>query len=132
MKPEIVIYTLLSNAAAVAALVGTRIYSDVRPESDPAPAIVLSLISDTPELPVSSTAGADRWTGRMQVTCLGATSESAKTVAEAAITACHKKNGTIGGIQTIVVLVDTRTGANYDMQVDTYQQSVDFIIYYYR
>lgn len=132
MKPEKVVYTLISSHSGVQALSGPRVYSDVAPQGTVKPFIVLGLISDTPQLPIDATPGSDPWTGRVQATCLGATSESAKGLAEACMTACYKKNGTIDGVQVIAVLIDTRGASHYDMDVDTYQQSVDFIVHYYR
>ena len=132
MKPEKVIFALLGADAGVAALSGTRIYSDVAPQGTAKPFIVLGLVGDKPEYPIDATPGTDPWTGRVQATCLGATSESSKRLAEACMTACYKKNGAIGGVQVIAVLIDTRGASHYDMDVDTYQQSVDFIVHYYR
>lgn len=132
MKPEIVIYTLLSAASGVTALAGSRIYEDVAPQGVTKPYIVLGLITDTPQLPIDATPGADLWIGRMQVTCMGATSESGKMLCEAVMAACYKKNGTIAGVPVVAVLVGARGASLYGMDVDTYQQSVDFMITYYR
>jgi len=93
---------------------------------------VLSLVGDTPDYPIDATPGSDPWTGRIQATCLGASSESSKVLAEACMTACYKKNGLIGGAQVVAVLIATRGASHYDMDVDTYQQSVDFVVHYYR
>jgi len=132
MKPEKVLFTLLSAGAGVTALAGTRIYSEVAPQGTVKPFIVLSLVGDTPDYPIDATPGSDPWTGRIQATCLGASSESSKRLAEACMSACYKKNGPIGGVQVIAVLIDTRGASHYDMDVDTYQQSVDFVVHYYR
>ncbi len=132
MKPEKVIFTLLGADAGVAALASHRLYSEVAPQGTAKPFIVLGLIGDKPDYPIDATPGTDPWTGRVQVTCFGATSESSKGLAEAAMTACYKKSGIIGGVQVIAVLVDTRGASHYDMDVDTYQQSVDFVVHYYR
>ena len=132
MKPEKVIFTLVATDAGVTALAGSRIYSEVAPQGTVKPFAVLSLVGDKPNYPIDATPGSDPWTGRIQVTCLGATSESSKALAEAVMTSCYKKNGTIGGVKVTAVLVDTRGASHYDMDVDTYQQSVDFIVHYYR
>ena len=132
MKPEKVLFTLLSAGAGVTALAGTRIYSEVAPQGTVKPFIVLSLVDDMPDYPIDATPGSDPWTGRIQAICLGASSESSKGLAEACMTACYKKNGLIGGVQVVAVLIATRGASHYDMDVDTYQQSVDFIVHYYR
>ena len=132
MKPEKVIYSLIVGDTRVLGLAGARVYSDVAPQGTLKPFIVLGLIDDMPDYPIDATPGTDPWTARVQATCLGATSESAKGLADACMTACYKKNGTIGGVQVIAVLINTRRASHYDMDVDTYQQSVDFIVHYYR
>ncbi len=132
MKPEKVLFTLLSASAGVVALAGHRLYADAAPQGTIKPFIVLGLLGDQPIHPIDATPGMDPWTARVQVNCFGGTSESAKGLAEAAITACEKENGIIGGVQVILIRVDTRVASHYDMDVDTYQQAVDFFVHYYR
>ena len=132
MIPEKILYTLLKQSTGVTGLAGTRIYADVAPQGTTPPFIVLGLISDRPTYPIDASPGSDPWTGRMQCSCLGATSESAKQLAEACMSACDKQSGSIGGVPVMAVLVDARTATHYDNEVDTYLQAVDFIIHYYR
>lgn len=130
MSPEKVVYSLL-NVAGVTALVGTRFYSQTRPEGDALPAIVLSLISDVQVPPISASTGLNLFEARVQVSCFGVTSESAKTVADAVITACNFKSGTINGV-TVSATFAERGADDYDVLTETYMQPVDVMVHYYR
>jgi len=132
MSAELVIKALLDADAGVAALVATRLYSDVRPEGDVLPAIVWNEISDAPRPPIDITTGAEPMTGRIQVNCLAASSSGVKALKDAVIGACHKHSGSIGGISVQAVLQDTAGPRSYDALVDIHQQSVDFIVQYIR
>ncbi len=132
MSAEIVIKTLLDASAGVAALAGTRLYSCARPEGDPLPALVWQEVSDAPRPPIDITAGAEPMTGRIQVNCLGRTSAEVKSLKDAVISACHKQSGTISGITVQAILQEPAGPRMYDALVDTWFQSVDFIVHYLR
>jgi hypothetical protein len=134
MSGELVIKALLAAAAPVTALVGTRQYSVHRPEGDPLPAIVWEEISDAPRPPIARApiAGTEAMTGRIQVNCLGRSSAEVKSLKDAVATACHAQSGLLGGVQVTAVLQSSAGPRQYDALVDTYYQSVDFIVHYYR
>lgn len=132
MSGELVIKALLEADAGIATLVGSRIYSGARPEADPLPAIVYVEISDAPQPPIDITAGAEPCTARIQINCLAASSAGCKALKDAAIAACHKKSGAIGGVTVQAVLQSTAGPRSYDALVDTWQQSVDLIVHYIR
>lgn len=132
MRAEKVIKALLDAASGVAALVGTRMYAVTRPEGDSLPAIVWQQITDMPMPPINASAGAELARARMQVNCLGASPEDVKTVLEQVRLACHLKSGTLGGVTVVSVLQDVTGSDIYDSAVDTYSQSIDFSITYYR
>lgn len=132
MSAELVIKTLLDAASGVTTLTSTRLYSGARPEGDPLPAIVWSEVDDAPRPPIDITTGAEPMTGRIQVNCLAASSAGVKALKEAAIAACHKQSGSIGGISVQSVLQDSAGPRQYDALVDTWYQSVDFIVQYVR
>lgn len=62
------IYYKLSNNAGVTALVGTRIYPQVAPQTETRPLIVYSIISDVPTNTKSGGSTLDAY--RVQITCL--------------------------------------------------------------
>lgn len=132
MSAELVVKALLEASAGVVALVGTRLYSGARPEGDPLPALVWQEVSDAPRPPIDVTPGAEPMTGRIQVNCLGRSSAEVKSLKDAVIAACHKASGTISGITVQAVLQEPAGPRNYDALVDTWYQSVDFIVHYLR
>lgn len=132
MSAELAIKALLEGSAGISALVGTRLYSGARLEGDPLPAVVWEEISDTPLSPIDITAGAEPMVGRIQVNCLGSTSAQVKQIKDAVVAACHKQSGTLGGVSVQAVLQSTAGPRSYDALVDTWQQSVDFIVHYTR
>ncbi|MBK9309182.1 MAG: DUF3168 domain-containing protein [Rhodocyclaceae bacterium] len=132
MSGELVVKALLENSAGVGALVAGRLYSLHRPEADVLPAIVWVEVSDVPRPPIDSTPGSEPCIGRVQINCLGRSSAEVKQLKDAVVSACHKQSGTIAGITVQAVLEDVAGPRTYDPLVDTYQQSVDVIVYYIR
>lgn len=132
MSAELIVHTLLDQATGVTALVSTRITSGNRAEGSALPAVVHSAITDRPRPPIGSTPGAEPWEGRVQVACFAATRAAAKDIVNAAIAACHKQGGTIAGFSVTTVLADVAGPSSYDALVDAHQDSVDFLVYYFR
>lgn len=132
MRAEKVIKALLEAAPGVTALVGSRLYAVTRPELDPLPAVVWSVISDMPRPPFDATAGSEPCSARIQINCLGAGVAAVKALVEQVRLACHLQSGTVAGITVIAVLQDVAGPDSYDALVDTYQQSVDFVVHYLR
>ncbi|MGR8921869.1 MAG: tail completion protein gp17 [Gammaproteobacteria bacterium] len=91
MSAESDIYDDLSGAAAVTALVSTRIYPDVRPQDDALPAIVYLRESTEPINTISgSVIGAEV---TLAVICIAETRTAAEAVADAAQTALATTGG---------------------------------------
>lgn len=132
MSADTVIKTLLEAAAGITALVGTRVYADHRPEGDPLPALVFSVISETPDTPFNAVAGPEPVTGRIQVAAQAATRAGARELIRQARLACHKQSGSFGGVETSCVVESTTGPDSYDPLVDTYQQTIDFVVNYTR
>ena len=131
MSAEAIAYALLTGATGVTALVSNRIYFDARPETDPLPAVVYQVVSDIDDLPIDATPGSIPATARIQINCLAASAEARTELARQVTLAGDRKSGTFAGITTRAVLTD-RGPSSYDALVDTYQQSVDFLIRYVR
>lgn len=130
MRAEQVIYALLSEAAGVTALVGTRIYPGVLPQGTALPALALEFISGV-ELPtVDATAGFNLLQARVQVTAIAKTYAEVKTVLEAVRAACNFQRGTIAGVHVVSVRRDTIGPDLRDDDVQLFTQSIDFGITY--
>jgi len=131
--PEKALYTLLEADSAFGALVGDRLYDGARPEADSLPAAVHDVISDTEKGPrtARATSGTRPYWARIQLSCFGTTAESAKAVAEAAITACRGQSGSIGGV-TVEDITFERGPSIFDADVAIHTQSVDFMVTYLR
>lgn len=127
---EQVIYTLLNASTALAGSVGTRIYLDTRPEADPLPAIVYSLIGDKPD--ASHRIDPELMTARVQVTCMGSIADDLVTLRENVRLAIHNQSGTIGGVAVAACLQDSAGPDTYDELVDVYVKPMDFKIHYIR
>lgn len=130
MNAEKIAFALL-QVAGVTNLVGTRIYFDARPEEDPLPAIVYTVVDEIDDLPIDATPGSIPATARIQVSGLAATAEQRSQLAEQIALAGDRKSGTIAGITVTAVMID-RGPTGYDALVDTYYQSVDYLIHFQR
>ncbi len=130
MRAEAILYSLLGAYPGLAALVGTRIYLDTRPEEDPLPAVVYELIHEKQD--DARTGERETVTARMQVNCLAANAEDAVNVRETVRLACHNQSGTIAGYTVIASLEDSAGPDSYDHLVNIYAKPMDFIIHYLR
>lgn len=118
MRAEAIVYSLLGASLGLAALVGTRVYLDTRPEEDPLPAVVYEQISDRQ----NDARLGERETvrARMQFNYLGAISENAVNVREAVRLACHNQSGTIAGYTAVSCIEDSAGPDSYDHLVNIY------------
>jgi len=132
MSADTVIKTLLDAAAGITALVGTRVYADHRPEGDALPALVFSVISETPDTPFNAVAGPEPVTGPVQVAAQAATRARGRGLIPQAGLACPKQSGRFCRVGTSCVVESTTGPDSYDPLVDTYQQTIDFVVNYTR
>lgn len=130
MRAEAILYSLLGASSGLAALVGTRIYLDTRPEEDPLPAVVYGLLSDKQDAP--RIGEPETVTARMQVNCFGAIPEDAVNVREQVRLAAHNKSGSIAGYTVIDCIEESAGPDSYDHLVNIYMKPMDFIIHYLR
>lgn len=82
MSAETVLKATLDGAAGVTALVGTRIYPDIRPQDDALPAIVYTRDSTEYTMTIHSTIALER--AQLSIACLAATRAGAEALADAA------------------------------------------------
>lgn len=115
---------LLMTDPSISALVGTRVNWGAHPQGAPLPAIVLNVASGFEDIHMNGTGPHE---GRVQVDCYGLTSESAKKVGRAVISALNAYRG--GGFLFIqhTSARDTREGGTN--QADRpYRTGLDFNI----
>ena len=130
MRAETILYALLNASSGLAALVGTRIYLDTRPEEDPLPAVVYELIHEKQD--DARTGERETVTARMQVNCLATVAEDAVDVREQVRLAAHNRSGVIAGVTVIACLEESAGPDSYDHLVNIYAKPMDFIIHYLR
>lgn len=131
MRAEHVIYTLLSAASGVAAVVGARIFPSKLPQNTLMPAIAYQVISGVELTPIDAQAGYQVMRTRVQVTAMAKNYLEVKSALEAARVACLYKNGTIGGIKVLSITRDNVGADLRDDDLSIYIQSIDFIVMHY-
>jgi hypothetical protein len=130
MSAEKVVYSLLSSASAITALVGTRIYPRPLPQNVQLPALGYQHLNTVPIPTLDAAAAYGLVQSRVQVDVYAKDYAMQKTLVDEVRKACDYKRGTIAGVNVVTVLraavgPDSR---NDDMQV--FNQSVDLLITY--
>lgn len=128
MRAEKVVYTLLSQATAVTALVGNRIHPVRLPQNCQLPAAVYELVSSVDTPPIHAAAGGGITRSRVQVTVLARSYSQVKAVHEAMRKALLYQSGQIAGVQVNAVLRDVVGPDMRDDDTDQYLQSVDYLL----
>lgn len=121
------LYTFLTTTAAIAALVGTRIYPLLIPLDATLPAAAYQRISGPFEAAHDGPTGLVR--ARIQITCVGATYAAARAVAAAIVTAMLGYRGAMGDYTVSVPVIENVR----DDRADTLSACVsrlDAIIWY--
>jgi len=116
---------LLCADAAVAALVGARVYSGNGPQEATLPAVVITRISTTRELAHSGPSGLAE--ARLQVSCYARTYDQAKDLAAKVVACLDGYSGTVGGekIQRAEVVNELDF---YDADLDEHHVPVDVMV----
>ena len=97
------VWRRLTEDPGVTALVGNRIYYQVRPDGAPYPCIVLNVISVVPRRDLDGVA----WTEtRIQVTAMAQTESVAEAVATAVRRALEGLQGSVAGLDVIEARVE--------------------------
>lgn len=99
---ESALFAYLSSYVGLSALVGTRVYPLVLPQTPTMPAIAYNRVSSVVERDLS---GAARTRVRMQLTCFGTTYGSAKQVARQVREALQDYSGTMGAVRILEATV---------------------------
>jgi len=128
MAAEKVVYALLSQASAVTALVGARIYPLQVPQDEDLPAITYQVISAV-ELDRLDAASAYTLTQtRISVAWVDTDYARLKTGLKAVRAACWYARGAIAGVQVVSVLPGGTGPDLRDTDMALFSQSVDFLI----
>ena len=128
MRAEQVVYTLLTGNAAVAALVGTKIYPGLIPQNTAMPAVTYELVSGVEILPINAQAGGVILRSRVQVSVLARTYTEVKNIQEAIRGALLFKSGLTAGVQVIAITRELIGSDERDDESGLYMQGVDYLL----
>jgi len=124
------LYSYLSTYAGLSALISTRIYPDILPQSPTVPAITYQSISKVREhlFRADSTLVKSRY----QFSCFGNTRSSSKAVAKQIRFALQNYSGTMGGTGGVIVNAVEIDGEddNYESDTKLYSTMLDFLIWH--
>lgn len=131
MTMEEALYSYLSGYAGLTALVGTRIYPEMLPDSPTYPAVSYSRVSTRRErtLTIPSVAAVE---ARFQCSCWGERYADAKAVAVQIKAALQDFQGVMGGTGGVTVLEASTVNEldQHDARVRVYHVPVDVTILY--
>lgn len=118
------IRTRLLASSDVATLIGTRLYALVMPESSAVPALVLSVISDVPNLSIDGTYASRAREARVQVDAYAKSYREARALAEAAAAVF----GNLG--EPDISAAPENAGTDlYDNEAQLYRVTADYSVY---
>lgn len=124
---EAAIFSILSNAAGLTALVGSRIYPVSMPMGTALPAVTYQRISG----PRVHAMGADPGLQypRIQVSSRSDDAEEVKNVAEEVRLALQNYSGTVAGVVIQKAILDTDRDLPYDPATKSWGFAADFIVW---
>jgi len=122
---EAKVFTALTSAASVSALVGTRVFPDALPQETEMPALVVNVISDVPRSSLSGPVSSALHNARVQVDAYAPTRKLARQVGEAAKSAMDLNTAKQGGFDCWFA-----SSRNlYDDRTRHYRMSMDFNVW---
>lgn len=124
-------YMLVNNAALVAAVPAARILSGVLPITTTIPAISVRQISGV-EMPMINRTGTQLVTERVQVSVHASSYLSQKTIIELIRSASTSTRGTVNSVSVDSITHDGDGPDLYYDEPDIFEQSIDFIVRFYR
>ncbi len=120
-----VIYSILSNAQAVATICSNRIYPRTAAQSAALPYVVYNQISRVPNANKDRSKQVETY--RMQVDCYAATYDQATALADAVNDALSFYSGTVGTTKVDIIVFENENDV-YDQETDVQRKSQDFMI----
>lgn len=131
MKAEQIIYSLLTNDAALAAIVGTDIYPVALPRNVKASTyVVTQVISNIMRPTIDGHHKQNLYQARVQIDCVATLYPKLCELVQAVRLACNFKRGTIAGARVTSVSLALEGPQNFDDEQRLFVQPVDFIIIY--
>lgn len=128
MNLETAVLLRLSNSAAIADIVGDKIYWDLRNQGDPYPAIVLTLISDP--IPQDLNGNINFRPSRVQVDCY-ATDQPTNEVLKKAVIAALTPSAIVDDVQFQRAFILNQTGGGKDVKpMFVFRKKIDFQIWH--
>jgi len=128
MRAESVIYQLITADAAVAALVGSKVYPGRLPQNTVMPAVAYELIGSREILPIGAQVGGVLLKSRVQVSVLAKTYAEVKTIHEAIRKALLFQHGQIAGVSVISLTREFIGPDARDDALGLYTQGVDYLL----
>ena len=118
MSAERIIYSLLSSASGVTAIVGNRIYPLALPEGKALPAIVYDIVAQQERIPLSGASSPRLITAHVRVTAVFSANDYAALVSlfNAARNACRVINATVAGLQHVTSLIGAQGQDMFDAE----------------
>ena len=124
-------YMLVNNAPLIAAVPAARILSGVLPITTTIPAISVRQISGV-EMPMIKRTGTQLVTERVQVSVHASSYLSQKTIIELIRSAITSTRGTVNTVAVDSITHDVDGPDLYYDEPDIFEQSIDFIVSFYR
>jgi hypothetical protein len=128
MSAQAVANALLSAAAGVTAIVGTRLYPSELPEGITLPAAVIRLVSNVRAGAIDAAASQHLYRARLQVNALSAEFVQAQALRIAVKTAMRFQRGAIGGVTVASIVDEVDLPDDYDQDLHAFVAPADFII----
>lgn len=124
---EPVFYHLLSTDAAVAALVGARIFPTHVPLNTPFPAISYEVVSRVERTTVGSIESTVHVRYRIQVDCVARDYDTLRALVAAVRAALANKRGDIAGASVVTIRPESQALDVYNEDADFYSRACDFL-----
>ena len=124
-------YMLVNNAPLIASVPAARILSGVLPITTTIPAISVRQISGV-EMPMIKRTGTQLVTERVQVSVHAASYLSQKTIIELIRSAITSTRGAVNSVAVDSITHDGDGPDLYYDEPDIFEQSIDFIVRFYR
>lgn len=128
MSADAVINALLTGAAAVTAIAGTRIYPAVAPEGTVAPFIAYELVSNVRLPRIDAQASAHLARARVQLNLVAVDYATVKALRAAVVAACQFQRGMLAGASVVSVLPEGDGPITFSDDLGLFHQPIDFSV----
>lgn len=134
MNAENIVYALLVGAGAVTALVGTRVYPVMVPQTVAVqgPTIAYSLISSSRAPAIDAVAATHYTRSRVQVDLIApeAAWPQLRQLRDAVMQALQFQRGVVAGVQLHALLPEFEGPVTFDQQLGLWHRPLDFMLHH--